>query len=577
MLELPIPAALTTLAVTTDSITLVSWWKALLILPPLVAWLWVVSTVFDKFCAKFFLPREKWNLGHLLVGLLALGVAVFFPVRAEWGFFVGWGVMVLILTAHVFTVMSILNKDERVPAEKRLKVDLSALRSKKGDAKQSTGTSELVIRGMDKQAVPVPAKDTPELALRVGAESLYLKAVESRATQIDVGAAGKDQSYAAAFMVDGVRMPGPTMPAAEAFKIIDFWKAAAKLDINDRRRKLTGDLTVERGAEKKKVRITTLGTQGGMRLTMLLDPEGQVRWKTNDLGLLELQLAELNKLVAEAGGVVLVAAPADGGRTSTYYSLLKLHDAYTQNVQSIEIDVQDAPEGIRQSKWDPQAEGPEFGTLVRSIIRRDPDVLGVAELPDQMTAKEICRAEPDRTRVYVALRAGSALEALESWVRTVGVPADAARVLRGVVAQRLVRKLCQNCRIPYQPAPDLLKRLGLPPEKVKQLFKKGGQVLIKNKPETCPACGGSGYIGQTACFEVYPLAQADRDLIAKQDWAGLKAELRKKQLPSIAQSGLKKAVDGVTSVEEVSRISAPPPEGQPKPAAAPAAPAGKPA
>ncbi|MBM4109302.1 MAG: hypothetical protein FJ255_10945 [Phycisphaerae bacterium] len=576
MLELPIPAGLPTLAVNTDPVVLVSWWKALLILPPLVAWLWIVSTVFDKFCARFFLPREKWNLVHLLVGLLALGVAVSFPVQAPWGFFVGWAIMVAVLTGHVFLFMAIANKDERVPAEKRMKVDFSALRSKDHKPKQAAKASELVIRNMDKQALPIPEKETPEFALRVAAEGLYLKALEGRASQIDVGSAGKDQTYAAAFLVDGVRVPGPTMPAGDAFKLIDFWKAAARLDVNDRRRRLTGDVTVERGADKKKVRVTALGTQGGMRLTLLLDPEGQVRFKPTDLGLLDAQQAELTKLVQEGHGVVLTAAPADGGRTSTFYTLLKLHDAYTQNVQSVELDVQDVPEGVRQNRWDPQAEGPEFGTLVRSIIRRDPDVLGVAELPDQQTAKEICKAEPERTRVYASLRAGSALEAIEAWVRTVGAPAEAARVLHGAVAQKLVRKLCQNCRIPYQPAPDLLKRLGLPPEKVKQLFKKGGQVLIKNKPETCPACQGTGYIGQTACFEVYPLGQAERDLIAKQDWAGLKSELRKKQLPSMSQAALKKAVDGTTSVEEVSRISAPA-EAPPRPAAQPAAPAGKPA
>lgn len=576
MTELSTPAL--TLAVDTDPVVLVSWWKALLILPPFVLWLWIVSVHFDKFCARFFLPRERWNLVHLITGLFALGVVLSFPVRAEWGFFVGWLLMVLILTAHVFIFMAVVNRDERVPAEKRLRLDLSTLFPKERKPREAARASELVIRGMDKEAVPVPEKETPEYALRVAAEGLYIKALESRATQVDVGPSGKDTSYAATFLVDGARVPGPTMPAADAFKLIDFWKAAARLDVNDRRRRLTGDVTVERAGDKKKVRVTSLGTQGGMRLTLLLDPEGQVRWKPTELGLLEPQLAELTRLVQEAHGVVLLAAPADGGRTSTFYTILKMHDAYTQNVQTVEVDIQDNPEGVRQNKWDPYAEGPEFGTLVRSIIRRDPDVLGVAELPDQQTAKEICKAEPDRTRVYVALRAGSALEAIETWGRTVGSPADAAKVLHGVVAQRLIRKLCPNCRVPYAPAPDLLKRLGLPADKVRQLFRKGGQVLIKNKPETCPACQGSGYLGQTGCFEVYPIGPAERDLIARQDWNALRAEFRKKQLPSIAQAALKKAVDGITSVEEVSRITASgeAPAAKPAAPATPAAPAGKP-
>src|SRR6185369_8361824 len=97
--------------------------------------------------------------------------------------------------------------------------------------------------------------------------------------------------------------------------------------------------------------------------------------------------------VAEVkGGIVLLAAPATMGRTTTFYAIMKLHDAYTQNVQTVEFDIQDAIEGVKQNKFDPTAEGAEHATLVRSILRRDPDVVGVAEMTDEATAKEICRA-----------------------------------------------------------------------------------------------------------------------------------------------------------------------------------------
>ncbi|MEL7485224.1 MAG: hypothetical protein AAFN41_12855, partial [Planctomycetota bacterium] len=85
--------------------------------------------------------------------------------------------------------------------------------------------------------------------------------------------------------------------------------------------------------------------------------------------------------------------------------------------------------------------------------------------------------------------------------------------------------------------------------------KKGGQVLIKNKPEPCPVCNGSGYFGQVALFEVYPLGEAEREMIGEQDWNGLRAELRKRQLPSIQQVGLRRAVEGLTSLEEITRVT----------------------
>ncbi|MEO0715463.1 MAG: hypothetical protein AAFY58_00585, partial [Planctomycetota bacterium] len=140
--------------------------------------------------------------------------------------------------------------------------------------------------------------------------------------------------------------------------------------------------------------------------------------------------------------------------------------------------------------------------------------------------------------------------------------------LRGIVAQRLVRKLCTNCRVPYTPQPDTLKKLGLPADKVSQLYKKGGQVLIKNKPEVCPACGGVGYVGQEGILEVYDISQTDRALIAEGNLTALRAELRKKRLPSIQQAALKKAAEGVTSVEEVLRVTAEQPkQSRKKPAA----------
>jgi len=215
---------------------------------------------------------------------------------------------------------------------------------------------------------------------------------------------------------------------------------------------------------------------------------------------------------------------------------------------------------MRQNKWDPQAEGPDFSTLTRSILRRDPDIVALAELPDQATAKEIVRADHSRTRCYLSLRADNALQAVAAWLKLVGEPGPAADCVRGVISHRLIRKLCTNCRVPYAPTPDMLKKLGLPADKVKQLFKKGGQVIIKKDPETCPVCQGLGYVGLDGLFEVYAIGAAERELIKAGNLNGLRAELRKKQLPTIAQVALRKAVDGTTSVEEVGRVTA---EGQP--------------
>jgi general secretion pathway protein E len=305
-----------------------------------------------------------------------------------------------------------------------------------------------------------------------------------------------------------------------------------------------------------------------MRMSLLVDPEGQVRRKAADLGLLEAQMTELKKIVEEERGVVLLGAQADGGRTTTLYSVLKMHDAYTKNVQLVETEPQDLLEGIRQNKWEAQVDGPEFSTLVRSILRRDPDIIGVAELPDANTAKEIAKADHERTRTYVSVRGDSVIPVLQGWCKLVADQDLAAKGLHGIMVQKLVRKLCANCKVAYQPSPEMVKKMGLPPDRVKQLFKKGGQVLIKNKPEVCPLCKGTGYMGLEGVFEVYQLTQDERTQVKAEDWNGLRTALRKRNLPTMQQAAIKKAIDGTTSVEEVMRVTA---EAKPEGGAAPAA------
>jgi type II secretory ATPase GspE/PulE/Tfp pilus assembly ATPase PilB-like protein len=563
-----------------EGLFLVSFWKPLILLVPLVAWLSIISRVFDKHASRFHLGRGKWNAIHLSIGVVAVAAALAIPVQSEAAFWIGLGVMIVILCIDLGVYAYVANKDDRVPAEFHIKLNMAKLseaRAAKAEAKKQ-GKVELVIRAPDKSALEAPLAETPEFEVRIAGESLLTKALDTRASQADIGPTGKDTTYGVSYLVDGVRQAGQAMPGPNAIKIMDFWKSAAKLDLQDRRRKLTADITIERGVDKHIVRLTTSGTQGGMRMTMLMDPAKAVNRKAAELGLLEAQMAEIKAIVEDGRGVVLLAAPPDMGRTTTLYSVTRMHDAYTSNVQTVEMESQVSLEGIRQNMFEAGGEGPEFSTFTRSILRRDPQVVAVAELPDDQTAKEIAKADHERTRIYLSLKADNALAAILIWMKAVGDPDLASKALHGVLAQKLLRKLCVNCRQPYQPSPDMLKKLGVPADKPRQLFKKGGQVLIKNKPEVCPVCNGIGYVGQDGIFEVFRIDKAERELIKAGNLNGLRAEFRKKGLPTIQQAALKKAFDGTTSVEELSRVTMEqkPPEGGagPKPGGPPAGPKG---
>lgn len=584
---LPVPelssGALASITLTlADGQFLVSFWKPVVIALPFAIWARLISNSFDKFAARYYLGREKWNIIHMCFGLAALAAALFMPLQGIGAFFAGLGAAILLLAIDVAWFVSTANKSDKVPEVFRIKIMKELMGSSFGEGKKkevdkNAGTSELVIKGPDKSTVPVPAAETPELVTRVAAEGVALRAIVARASQVDVAPTGKDTNYGEIMLVDGVRQAGQTHAAAEAVKIVDFWKTAAKLDVNDRRKKLTADVNIEKGELRKKIRVIAAGVQGGMKMTLLFDPEKQVRRKPEEMGFVDRQLDEIKAMVEEKKGTVIVCTPPDGGRTTLLYTILKMHDAYTNNVQTVEIEPQDELEGIKCQRWDPYAEGPEFSTLVRSVLRRDPDIVGVAEVPDQNTAKEICRADQERSRIYASFKGENAMVGLQNWSKLVGDLQTAMPAVHGVVAGRTMRRLCTQCRQAYVPAPDMLKKFGLPAGSVKQLYKKGGVVMVKDKEQVCGMCNGVGYVGQIGFFEIYKIEPQMREMLKAGDWNGFRAELKKKQLPTLQSAALKHAIDGVTSVEEVVRATT---DGQPpaggagqaaaKPAAAPA-------
>lgn len=540
-----------------DAYVLVSWWKAILLMLPFLGWAWMISTILDKHAQRFFLGQEKWNLIHMIFGIGALALVLLLPVGGIAGLLGAFFGAVIILAIDIAIFASVANKDDRIPEHAKLKLNMSDMAEKREEKKaaKKLGSSELTIVGANKMKIMPPDKESTAYAIRVASEEILINGHEARASQIDIHPVNQE-TYGVSMLVDGVRQPGEQLAQADAVQIIDFWKKAAGLDVNDRRRKQSGsiDASSERMSNQV-VKCITSGSKNGMVLTMMFNPAKAVRRNPEDLGMTGSQLELVKGWAEKTEGIVLLAAPSDNGRTTTMYSMLKLHDAYTSNIQTIEYEIEDPIEGVKQIQFDQSQEDADFATTVRSTLRRDPDVVGVCDLPDPGTAKNIANSDHDRTRVYLSIKQEDAIGAIQLYVRGVGDAKLAAEGLQGVVAQKLLRTLCGNCKVAYQPTPEMLKKLGLPTDKVKQLFKKGGQVLIRNKPEICPACNGIGYEGQTGVFGVFPIGDEERKMIAAENWTGLRTAMRKRSLPTVQQAALRKAVEGVTSIEEVSRIS----------------------
>lgn len=530
---------------------LVSWWKPVLVVATVAAWAWVIATIYDKDAARWYFKRQAWNVAHMFAAILAIAVVLAAPLS----FFITFPIMVVILVADLGIYAFLRNRDSRVPAKHRWSLDFENFAEKRA-AKKNSKTAKGIMMAFESPSggeVPSPEPETPQYAVRVAAESLLNATIELRGSQLDITPIRKD-AYGATCLVDGLRTPIEQIPAQQAVAVIDFFKVAAGLDTEDRRRKLSGTMKFGVGSSANTdARVTTKGTSSGLTLSLLISPEAQVQRRIDELGMLPNQLEELRKIVEDGTGVVLLAAPPDNGRTSTLYAMVRAHDAYTSNVQTIEIEPQAPIEGVRLNHFDPQEDGAEFSTLVRSILRRDPDVVAVAELPDDETAKTIARADHEHTRTYVSMRADSALAAIQMFCRAVGDQELAAKALRGVVAHRMLRRLSENAKIPFQPTPDMLKKLGLPSE-VKTLYRTEGKVLIKDKLEPDPVSGGTGYFGQVGAFAVHYLDDEARKLIAANDMTGLRALFRQRKQPSINTAAMQLVVKGDTSVEEVLRV-----------------------
>ncbi len=545
-----------------DGVMLTSPYKPVLMILPFLIWAWVVATIYDKDAARWYFKREAWNTAHMLVGLLAFFAIVIAPPVTFW---ITWPALIIVLTTDLAIYAFLRNRDDRVPEEFRWSLDfekMKAAREEKAAAKKKGGVVKGVTLGIQGNGgvLPVPEKESSDYAVRAALDEVLVHTLTSRGTQLDIGPVReKPDAYAATVIVDSVREAFQAYSSADAVAMIDMLKSAAGMDVNDRRRKLRGKIDViPPGTPGVPIKITTLGTSEGMRLTALVKPAEQVQRRVKDLGLLAPQKAIVEEIVAEGRGCVLLTAPADQGRTSTLYAFLREHDAYTSNVQTLEMEEAEATlEGIRQNVFDPLEDGAEYSTTVRSILRRDPNVVGISDLPDENTAVEVARADHERTRVYLSFKADSALMGVQLFARAVGDQKKASQSLYGALNQRLLRRLCDNCRVGYQPTPEVLKKLGLPAD-TKQLHRKGGQVLVKDKPVTCPVCSGSGFLGVVAAFEVHRFGVEERRMIASNDMTGLKALLRQRREPSLQSAAMQKVMAGETSVEEVVRVTAPP-------------------
>ncbi len=532
---------------------LVSPWKPFFGFAAVLALGWLASSKLDKDAQYFHLPRRQWNLAHLLSIIAGLAV-MWMPIEQWWWFYAALPLGLIVMSSSTLAYWWYRNRN--VPADKRFYLTMDSVRHAMAAREEARAlrSSTLALRGADGKTYTLPpSKDDPLHNVHIAMEEIIGSALLARSEVIEMGPTSQGP-YQVFQTVDGVRYKRDPIDPALANAIIDYLKTVAGMDASDKRRKQVADLNATYGAENVEMRLRTAGSSAGQALSIDVEPRRSMKMRCEQIGMFPRQLETLEEMTRDQHGVVLVAAGPNQGRTTTLYALIRRHDAFTNNVRTLELEQLAQIDGVGHMEFKPTGDS-EYAIQIRSMLRRDPHILVSMEIPDERTAKEIAAPGLKGPLIYASLVAEGGMEALAAWARMVGDLETAAAPLRGVVAEKLLRTLCPNCRVPYRPAPEQLKRLNLQPDQVKQLYKASGKIMERNREETCPNCGGLGYLGQTGAFEIYSFDDEARKLIAKGDLNSLKTHLRRQKYMSIQEAALRKALEGVTSIEEVMRVT----------------------
>jgi general secretion pathway protein E len=329
--------------------------------------------------------------------------------------------------------------------------------------------------------------------------------------------------------------------------IVSRVKIMARLDIAEKRMPQDGRITLRLAGRPVDVRVSCLPTAHGERVVMRLLDKQAGRLTLTALGMAPDFLATLDALINQPHGIILVTGPTGSGKTTTLYAALSQLDTRHHNIMTVEDPIEYDLDGVGQTQVNPRIEM-TFARALRAILRQDPDVIMIGEIRDLETAQIAVQASLTGHLVLATLHTNDSVGAVTRLVDMGVEPFLVASSLLGVLAQRLVRKLCPQCRRRHVPDAAECRLLGLDPASAAQhpIFVAAG----------CEACNQSGYQGRTGIFELLRVDEPLRALIHDgASEAKLREHARTEGMLSIREDGLRWVGGGLTSIEEVLRVT----------------------
>ncbi len=370
------------------------------------------------------------------------------------------------------------------------------------------------------------------------------QAVTDRASDIHVEPYEKELMVR--FRIDGILYNMYTPPKKYQGAILSRIKIMANLNIAENRLPQDGRIQLKIAAKDIDIRVSTFPTYYGERIVLRILNKSDMSFDLSAIGFDDETLNKFNSLIKKTYGIVLVTGPTGSGKSTTLYSVLQKLKSEDVNILTVEDPIEYQIPGIGQMQVKPGI-NLTFASGLRSILRQDPDIVMVGEVRDLETAEIAVQAALTGHRVFSTLHTNDAASGITRLIDMGIEPFLITSSVNAYLAQRLARKICPSCKEAFKPPPKMLAELGIKPSQLKsgKLFHGKG----------CPECLNTGYTGRLGIFELLPLTAGVRKLIMDHSEAPLIKELAIKEgMKTLLQDGLNKAIDGITTVEEVLRV-----------------------
>ncbi|MBA7498330.1 hypothetical protein ES704_01065 [subsurface metagenome] len=404
-----------------------------------------------------------------------------------------------------------------------------------------------VLKEEEKEAADISAitesEEAPVIAL---VNLIILRSVKENASDIHIEPFGED-TLKVRYRIDGILHDVMSLPRNLQLAVISRIKIMSDLDIAERRLPQDGRIQVNVGGRKINIRVSILpAVTGESAVLRILDPSS-ILLELDSLGFSPDILPNYLSLIKKPNGIILVTGPTGSGKSTTLYTTLNLLNSTEKKIMTIEDPVEYRLKGISQVQAKPKI-GLTFATGLRSFLRQDPDIMLVGEIRDKETAEIAVQAALTGHIVLSTLHTNDAPSSVIRLIDMGIEPFLISSSVVGVIAQRLVRKICPKCKKGIKITPDM--------KKILDEYEISSNEITLYKGEGCPYCKDTGYKGRIAIFELMVMTENIRDLISKNVTTGkLRQAAISEGMCQLREDGIKKVCEGITTIDEVLRVA----------------------